>query len=396
MVEELEFRINNSRFVVKQNIPLDSLVEGVPIGKEYEIILYNPHVPIYNFPKLGFNSWICGGDSAGVVELVPEFPEKRPVAKTILEGVGATGGSGLGAIIGKGAEGAVAGAALGWLAAKIIPQICDYVSSIFEKHFGVKKVEVIKGSNLRMNSGGDINIDDALTLFFGVYHYTNRFTTPEDIEANREAAEQIKHEIQSQIGAVMTRLGDLFAKNKSWEFEEGDPYYEEYTALRRAEGFLNACLSVFGNQEGIIYLHNKIQIESDYRKAAEARRTRGHTNVGDICIQIGRGYKKSRECVKEEIKSALHGRDLFLENSLSIDLMEIARRKRDKDAKRYSKSGSGGERLKQTFQLPFSVQDKTKGTCIYGALDIDTQSLCITSGNYFDSAGRIVRPAGFA
>lgn len=389
MAEELTFDKEGSKFVIKQNIPLDTLIEGEPIEREYEVILYNAVVPIYKFPELEFDSWIRN-PTLSIVRLMPEFPKRDSRTKDLLEAlIGGGGGALIGSFLGD-RPGAVIGAVLGGLAAKEVPKAHDWALREWQKIYGTKKVEIIKGANLRSNSAGIVPIDDKITLFFGIYHYTNRFTTPEDRELNVKAINQIKELIESERKAVQSQINILFIKNKSKEINEESSYFMEFKELSDLLGLFRDFRSVFGEDQNLIYLHNKIEIDSDYRKATKSKFVKSDAEIGDIGIKTRRGCSMPKEGITEQVRRALYKRTFFLENILTVDLEEIINRKKEEIARKFATVTEGIDYLKEDFPIPFYVLDKKEGIRLYGVLNINTQNLNITGGRYFNNKERTI------
>lgn len=387
MREELTFDKEGSKFVIKQNIPLDILIEGEPIEKEYEVILYNAVVPIYEFPELGFDSWIRNPTS-GIVRLMPEFPKRDSRTKDLLEVlIGGGGGALIGSFLGDTPE-AVIGAVLGGLAAKEIPKAYDWALRGWEKRYGTKKVEIIRGTNLRSNSAGIVPIDDKITLFFGIYHYTNRFTTLEDRELNIEAVNQIKELIEKERRITQLRIDTLLSKSKYKKIDQENLYFNGSSKLKSILELLEEANVVFDTYKNLIYLCNKIEIDSDFRKATKSKFAKSDVEIGDIGIKTRKGYNKPKEELKEQVKKALYKREFFLENILTVDLEEIINKKREEIARKFGTEGE--DYLKENFPIPFYVLDKKSGIRLYGVLNVNTQSPNITEGYYFNNRDRAI------
>lgn len=382
VLEELTFGKEGSKFVIKQNIPIDALLEGKTIESEYGIILYNAVVPLNKFPELGFDSWIRN-PSVGVVRLTPEFP-KRNIAllkDSIDVVVGGGGGAALGYLIGD-FPGAVTGAIVGGGCSKIITrwdEINKYLYKKYQKKYGTKRLEIIKGTNLKSDSRGIIPIDDDIILFFGVCHYINRFTSAKERELNIDAVNQIKELLENEIKAVQSQISKI---------GNVDTSSKEFNELHDINGLLEVFYSVFDCQD-LIFLYNKIELNSDYKKAVKSKFA-SNAMVGDISIKTGKGHNRVKDELVEQVRKAMYKKEFFLENILTIDLEDIIIRKREEIARKFGISLDGRIYLKEDFSIPFYILNKKNGVRFYGYLDANTQEVSITKGRYFNNKEKTI------
>jgi len=389
MVNELVFGKDESKFVIKQNIPLDELIDGEPIKREYEVIVYNALVPVSDFPELEFVSRIIDQDMNRVVRLFPELMEKYSRIKVLLRVLGGMGGSALGAAIG-GIIGAAIGGGAGVSAGEEGPKLYDQISKQLKKINEVKRTEIIKGVKLRSYSDGVIPIDDWDILIFGLYKYTNRLTQSQDEALNRRAIEEIMGLIKTEMEEIHAKTEPLSAQYESGELREGSPNFREYEQLRELFGILKGFEVVFNEDEGLIYLHNKIEINSDYKPPSKLRIIKKGLNVGNIQVITGRKSRKSKEGIYTQVISGLYGRDYFLESALTLDLKDVMSKKRDDLSDQLGDSKAGVDSSDGTFPLHFYVLDKIDNIRIYGVLDLNIQNNEITRLRYFDNLERVV------
>jgi len=396
MIEELTFGKDDLKFVIKQNIPLDALIEGEPVEREYEIILYNTVASVSHFPRLGFYSAIRDKSLKRIAKLISEFPERNSTTKDFLEVlIGGGGGVTIGYVVGD-FPGALIGTVSGGFAAKYVPRLYDFILKEYQIKYGTKKVELIKGTDLMEDSKGAISIDDKVTLYFGLCYYTQRFTTKKDKKLNKEIRERITSLIETERTAIQAQVDALFAKNNSKEINEESSYFKEFAELSDLLEAYNDFLSVFDQSQDSIRLYNKIQIDSDYRTAAKRSRiVRTGINIGNIQVKIERKCKKSKEEIKTQVRNALYNKDYFLEIALILDLREIMNEKKDDVINELGNAPERTNYSEKDFSIPFSLFDRASGIRTYGILNMDVQSSTITEGHYFNAAGKFTDKTQF-
>lgn len=419
MIEELTFGKKDSKFVIKQLIPLDALVKGKkPIKREYEIILYNVVAPISHFPELGFDSWIRDKTLEGIVELKSEILERDLGVRDLSNLLGGTIGAGIGYFVGKDLYGAVSGAFLGGVLALEAQKVYDLFSRKCKERRIIKRTGVVKGTNLRLYSDGVIPIDNMAILFFGLHRYSNKFTVlEEDRELNLQEVKKARELINQERKAIQTKIEALFAKTRSREIAER---HLEYKRLEEYAGIIERFkMNLEGSKEQIRLL-NKIEINSNYRGNPGMRAVRYYeiicnliekmvncynrpkieiqrfvetallgitkrfTHIGNIGVKIERGCKRPLEEIRNEIRDALYDKNYFLENALVLDLKEIVHQKRSKIDDKYKSEAERLLHLTEIQTIPFCVLDKKSGVRTYGFVEVDIQSLSIAGGLYFD------------
>lgn len=356
MIEELTFGKNGTEFVISQNISLDNLIEGKPVEREYELVLFNTGTQIKEFPEIRFNPWIIGEKKGGIAALRPEVYSESIQTKDFLEVMMAVTGSAFGYSIGD-LTGAIFGVLFGGAVSK---QISKKYKSWFDhlaKDKEARIVETIKGLNLNYVSRGLLNLDDNLMLHFGVCKYFNKIlgadkSRSEIIESGREILDLIEDEIK-----YIQNNGNL--------------------SSQQDVGFLLGVLRIFylafHAEDEQVFLHNKIKIESKFSQINRSGWFDRGCYLGSIYLEPLKGYKPSKDDLKKQTRNALQNKNYFLENSFVINLRNIVSNRNESSNLPFG-----------SLILPFYLWEKETHLRTYGFLQINEKNSEIESVEYIN------------
>ncbi|MBW2966707.1 hypothetical protein KY342_06410 [Candidatus Woesearchaeota archaeon] len=374
MVEELTFGKKGSKFVIKQNIHLDDLLEGKPIERKYELVLYNTVAPLNRIVRVSSEGIVSTDE--GVLEsdshsriMDRDFYRIAPL--------------------------------YGWLT-----EIDDWrvLLGIADKKFLKKYKAKLKGIWLRYEStrikrdfqkagfqkGCQLLIDDMLNLLFGSYQYISRFISMEDANLREQAKDQIRGLVETEKKQLESETKSLSSMYKSAEIDreicdrKGQQLKE---SLHLLELFSN---SFFSEDLKFFHLWNTYKIDSEYRKATRSVIgsiiTRRDVMVRGINVKVGKKCRLSKKEIARQVIEALYGKGYFLEHALTVDLRRMVKEKRE--VIRFEKLRKDSYYFRDS-RIPFYVLDKNSGIRVYGILDMDTESLSITEGQYFNTKEKV-------
>jgi len=364
MVEELTFGKNGSKFVIKQNIHLDDLVEGKPIERKYEIVLYNTLAP------LNTTVWVSSEGIVSTDEGVLESDSYSWIRDRDFYGIASL---------------------YGWLT-----EIDDWrvLLRIKDEKFLKRYKTKLEGIYLRAESakikrrfqkagfqkGCQLLIDDMLDLLFGSYQYISRFISMKNAYLREQAKDQIRRLVEKERKQLESEIESLSS-------ESNETYAEK---LRESLHLLELFSNSFGETPEFFYLWNTYKIDSKYRKAARSiigSILARDVMIGGINVKVEKKCRVSKKEIARQVREALYRKGYFLEHALTVDLRRIVKEKRE--VIRFEKLRKDSHYLRDS-QIPFYVLDKNSGIRVYGILDMDTESLSITKGQYFDTKEKVV------
>lgn len=353
MIEELTFGKNGTEFVISQNISLDDLIEGKPIERAYELILYNPVSLMSDLPEIYFESCIRMHEGGDVVSLTTEIAEINSGAEEAitfaLGGLGAAVGS-IGGVW-PALFGSVLGSASGYLLNKRLSSILGY----FKVFKGKSTTERIIGTHFDSDTEGLIPINDKVRLCFGTYRFDQRLVRSDKNDAAVEmAVKRIRNIVESKL-------------KESEKFDELI-YYSD-------------ILAALGLQRSYIKIQNVIEIKSGKRRTRLYDFVGNEFFMGNLVVDIPKHCPLAKIEAEQQVRNAFYEKSYFFENSVKIHIDDFLNDKKTvKKIKLLQSSRNHGD---LAFALPFSLGDG-EDIELLGIITLESKSNLILGGYYIN------------